>query len=181
MCEWATLCSSNRHPSASGQLYCLTDSPRAWTSGLISCGPLSMSVRTECLFPPIAASVLMHRRICSGSLTGSLVAVVWELSVFQHILAASNCLLGNWSAELELKCQALYVEREVEEIVWRSVKLYWCECLSYWNCVINVTACNYHQYYDIWLEDGECETSKGNGLWLYPKTAVSTCCRCKSQ
>lgn len=144
-CECATLCNSHRHPSASGQLYCLTDNPRAWTSGLISCGPLSMSVRGECLFPPIAASVFVHRRIRSGSQTGSLVAVVWELSVFQRILPASNCLLCDWSAELELKCQALYAEREFEEIVWRSVKLYWWERLSYWNRMINVTACNYHQ------------------------------------
>lgn len=144
LCDCGTLSYSHRHPSASGQLRSLTDNPRASASGLVSRGPLSMSVRADCFPPSIAAPVLVHLRIRSGSPAASLVAVVWEL--FQRVLLASNCLLGDWSAGLELKCQALCSERQCEETLWRSVKLYWWEGLSYWERMIIMTACNYQSY-----------------------------------
>ncbi len=101
------------HLSTSGQLWHLTHSPPASASALISCGPLSMSVRADCLLP---VSVLAHLRICSGSPSGSVVAVVWEWSLFQCIFLAGNCLLSNWSARLELKCQALYQGGQVKRL-----------------------------------------------------------------
>lgn len=98
----------HRHPSASGQLCRLADNPRASASGLISRGPLSVSVRAERLLrPAIAATAFGAPENSFRITTGSLVAVVWGIicisartSLPVIVCSATEVPSSNWNVKL---------------------------------------------------------------------------------
>lgn len=103
--------------TASGQVYCLAANPQVSASGLISCSPLSISVKACCFLH------VLHCRHSAGipdflfffsSMSASMVGLGGELSLFQCILLSSNSPLDNWSARLKLKCQGVYLKRRCE-------------------------------------------------------------------